>query len=219
MHFVKIFLYVLVILSWMSCSKSNDLLYEENFESKSTEGWLTTDSTAWGIVDDNGNLCYALKAQSNYKPLFRSPLNISLIENLVVTDFTLELDLKQTGKVYGHQDLCLFFGYQDSANFYYVHLGLKADPHSNSIFIVNEAPRTSIALERTDSTPWTSDWHHVKLIRHTETGDIGVYFDDMETPVMKASDKTFLWGQLGIGSFDDTGYFDNIKVWGKLRAR
>lgn len=30
----------------------------------------------------------------------------------------------------------------------------------------------------------------------------------METPVMKANDKTFLWGQLGVASFDDTGNFD-----------
>jgi hypothetical protein len=36
----------------------------------------------------------------------------------------------------------------------------------------------------------------------------------MTTPVMTAVDKTFKWGQVGIGSFDDTGIFDNFVLRG-----
>jgi hypothetical protein len=36
----------------------------------------------------------------------------------------------------------------------------------------------------------------------------------MSHPVMTARDATFTWGQLGIGSFDDTGNFDDITVHG-----
>jgi hypothetical protein len=36
----------------------------------------------------------------------------------------------------------------------------------------------------------------------------------MSEPVMTAVDKTFTWGQVGIGSFDDTGNFDDILVYG-----
>jgi hypothetical protein len=36
----------------------------------------------------------------------------------------------------------------------------------------------------------------------------------MENPAMKAADKTFSWGQVGIGSFDDTGNFDDVVVYG-----
>ena len=33
-------------------------------------------------------------------------------------------------------------------------------------------------------------------------------------PVKSAVDKTFTWGQVGIGSFDDRGYFDDIVLRG-----
>jgi hypothetical protein len=36
----------------------------------------------------------------------------------------------------------------------------------------------------------------------------------METSVMTASDKTFRGGRVGIGSFDDTSDWDNIKLRG-----
>jgi len=44
-----------------------------------------------------------------------------------------------------------------------------------------------------------------------------VYFDDMNQPAMRALDKTFEWGKIGIGSFDDVGVFDNIKIWGETK--
>ena len=47
-----------------------------------------------------------------------------------------------------------------------------------------------------------------------DSGEIAVYFDDMDRPVMTAIDKTFAWGQVGIGSFDDTGNFDDVRVYG-----
>ena len=47
-----------------------------------------------------------------------------------------------------------------------------------------------------------------------KSGRIEIYYDDMKTPVMTATDKTFTWGQVGIGSFDDTGRFDNVYLFG-----
>jgi hypothetical protein len=41
----------------------------------------------------------------------------------------------------------------------------------------------------------------------------------MEKPVMTATDKTFAWGQVGIGTFDDTGNFDDVLVYGKKIER
>ncbi len=46
-----------------------------------------------------------------------------------------------------------------------------------------------------------------------------IYFDDMQEPVMTADDKTFLSGRVGIGSFDDTGNFDEILLFGKKSNR
>jgi hypothetical protein len=43
---------------------------------------------------------------------------------------------------------------------------------------------------------------------------IKVFFDDMKTPIMMAKDDKFQWGQVGIGTFDDNGNFDNFELRG-----
>ena len=118
---------------------------------------------------------------------------------------------------YNHRDACLFFGYQSPTQFYYVHLGKKTDPHANQIFIVNNAARTKISLTTTPGTAWDEKWHNVRIKRDVKSGDIQVFFDDMEKPVMTANDKTFTWGQVGLGSFDDTADWDDFALKGTLR--
>ena len=93
---------------------------------------------------------------------------------------------------------------------------VKADAHANSIFLVNGKPRVSIAQQRTDGTNWTKDWHHVRIKRDIQTGSIQVFFDDMKKPVMTTIDKHFNHGRVGIGSFDDTGDFDNFLLRGSV---
>jgi hypothetical protein len=115
--------------------------------------------------------------------------------------------------------MCLFFGYQDPAHFYYVHLGQKTDDHANQIFIVNGAPRTKISTKTTEGTKWDNQWHPVKIIRLVSDGTIQVFFDDMKTPAMTATDKTFTWGQVGLGSFDDTGNWTDVKLHGVKVAK
>ena len=53
----------------------------------------------------------------------------------------------------------------------------------------------------------------MRLERYAATGSIKVYFDDMVEPIMTAEDKSFATGQIGFGSFDDTGMVDNIRIW------
>jgi hypothetical protein len=109
-----------------------------------------------------------------------------------------------------------FFCFQDSTRFYYVHLASDADQVAHTIHIVNDSPRVSIARERTDGIRWRDDhWHHIRIERLTEEGEIKMFFDDMETPVMLANDKTFKVGYVGFGSFDDSGKVDNIRIWAR----
>jgi len=194
------------------------LVAADDFD-KGAGNWEPTDKSAWKIEKRNGDAFYALfKRRSSYKPPFRSPYNISLLKDVEVTDFVMDIDLRSTITPYGHQDLCVFFGYQDPAHFYYVHIGRRADSHANSIFIVNKAPRVSIAKKRTKGTNWSKGWHWARVIRDTKKGTIQVFFDDMENPIMSTVDKTFLWGRVGVGSFDDTGEFDAFRLWGKRKG-
>jgi len=124
--------------------------------------------------------------------------------------------VRSTHSDYGHRDAVVFFGYQDPAHFYYVHLGKQADEHANQIFIVNAADRKKISITSTSGTNWDDNWHTVKIVRKPTDGTIEIYFDDMTKPVMTASDKTFAHGRIGVGTFDDTADWDDIVLKGNL---
>jgi hypothetical protein len=190
------------------------VLVREDFANGANR-WEPTDPQAWKLIDTPRGKVYSQFQQSKYKPPHRSPLNISLLKDVKVTDFVLDARLQSTVKDYAHRDMCLFFGYQDPAHFYYVHLGKKTDDHANQIFIVNAADRKKISTKTTPGTDWNDDWHSVRIVRKVEDGSIEVFYDDMKTPVMTATDKTFTWGRIGIGCFDDTGNWDDIVLRGK----
>ena len=210
-----------VLTSWFACGfatkarAQSPLLFEDDFE-KGADRWHPTDAAAWKLTPgrEGHGQAYSLFQQSKYKPPHRSPFNISLVKDVQVTDFKLEADVLSTAREYDHRSMTMIFGYQDPAHFYYVHFGKKTDDHANQIFIVNDAPRVKISTKTTPGTNWDDHWHHVKIERNTATGDIKIYFDDMKEPVMTAVDKTFTWGQVGLGSFDDVGNWDDVKLWG-----
>jgi len=193
------------------------LVFEADFEDGGLNAWQATDPAAWRIEDGHGGKILALYKQSDYEPQVRSPVNINLVRDVVVSSFVLELKMRSTTEDYGHRDMCLFFGHQDPSHFYYVHIANKSDAHANSIFIVNGQPRVSIAKTRTAGTKWDDNWHTVRLLRDAEKGTIEVFFDDRIEPIMTAVDNSFKWGKVGVGSFDDTGQFDEIRLWGRKK--
>lgn len=193
------------------------LVFEDDFEDGDAEGWEPTDAKAWKVTEDKGGKAYALFGKSDYKPKVRSPYNISLVKGLDLDDFVLEVKLRSTTGDYNHRDMCVFFNHQDPSNFYYVHFGLKSDDHSNSIFLVDDKPRVSIAKERPAGTRWSEDYHTIRIVRRSEAGSIEVYFDDMDKPAMTAEDRTFTGGTVGVGSFDDTGNADDVKIWAPVQ--
>jgi len=194
------------------------LIRKENFENGAND-WTPTDANAWRVYTQDGSEVYSLHRPSKYTPNHRSPFNYSLLDDVVVGDFDLYARVLTTQRDYGHRDMCLFFGWQDPEHFYYVHLGQKTDDHANQVFIVNDAPRIKISTKTTPGTPWDAEWHTVKIKRRVKTGLIEVYWDNMEEPVMTAEDKSFTWGKIGLGSFDDTGNWDDIRLYGVATKR
>jgi hypothetical protein len=129
--------------------RNHRLLYETFQTESAAADFVMTDPKAWRISREEGRGALELFTQSKYSPAVRSPVNIALIRDRVLSDFVLEVELVQTGKEYGHRDMCLFFGVQSSTNFYYTHLASAADDHAHNIFIVHGASRTKIAQETT----------------------------------------------------------------------
>ncbi|MEL6842586.1 MAG: hypothetical protein AAFP02_05175 [Bacteroidota bacterium] len=198
-----------------SVPEGYELIYEQDFsQAQAIHDFEMTDPKAWRISEDK-EVTLELFGKSEYRSRVRSPFNIALLRDHLFGSFVLEVELAQSGKEYGHRDLCLFWGAQSSTNFYYVHIASVADQNANNIFLVNDEPRTNIATKTTEGTNWgeTNSWHKARIERDIESGSIKVFFDDMTTPIMEANDQHFDIGRIGFGSFDDTGRFDNIRIW------
>ncbi|MEQ1843536.1 MAG: hypothetical protein ABL994_24270, partial [Verrucomicrobiales bacterium] len=160
---------------------------------------------------------YHLLGKSAYAPPQRSPHSISLLRDRVWGDFTLTARVKTLQTTRGHRDMCVIFGYQDPTHFYYVHLGEHPDPNSSQIFLVKDAPRIKITTSPDNGIPWKDDtWHDVKVVRKVDTGVIEIYFDDLQHPLKTASDAAFAWGMVGLGSFDDLGQWDDVRITGTV---
>ena len=188
------------------------IVFADDFTSGNAGRWMATDPGAWKFEEHEGRPVFSQHKQSRTQNAVRCPFNRAIVRGLALQDFQLDVDFQSTARDYPHRSLCLFFGYQDPSHFYYVHFGQRTDDHANQIFVVNDAPRTKISTKTTDGTPWDNNWHHARIVRRASTGEISIYFDDMETPVMTANDETFLTGSVGLGSFDDTGRFANLEV-------
>jgi hypothetical protein len=203
------------------------LLMDENFSS-GVQHWEPASPEGWKLIDIDGG-----KAFSQFKNIdiskrlpHRSPWNVALLKDFVVSDLVMEVKVRETAKEYPHRDACLVFGYQNPSHFYYVHFAaVTGDPHADQIFIVNDADRKSITDKDHESTgaKWgdPATWHRLKIVRHVGDGLIEAYFHEDDSPfteadkpLMTAYDKTLEWGQIGIGTFDDTADFAEVKLWG-----
>jgi hypothetical protein len=200
--------------SFAAAADELPVVYLEDFE-KGAERWQPLDAKQWQIKKtDQGQVYSQHEKKSAYKPPHRSPTNVALLKDVTVGELELTAKVLSTHPDYGHRDAVIVFGYQDPAHFYYVHLGKQADDHANQIFIVNGAARTKISLTSTSGTNWDDKWHTVRVVRKPADGTIEIYYDDMTRPVMTAKDKTFAWGRIGVGTFDDTSNWDDIVVRG-----
>jgi len=218
---LRLFLAVALLTGAVSARAADELpvVYTDDFE-KGMENWQPLDPAQWNIKKtDNGQLLSQHQKKSGYKPPHRSPTNIALLKDVTVGDMDLTVKVRSTHPDYGHRDACVVFGFQDPAHFYYVHLGKRADDHANQIFIVNDAARKKISITSTKGTNWDDEWHTIRVSRRPESGKIEIFFDDMEKPVMTAADKTFAWGRVGLGTFDDTADFDDLEIRGAKVAK
>ncbi|EAQ81803.1 PVC-type heme-binding CxxCH protein [Blastopirellula marina] len=191
------------------------LVISADFENGAA-AWSPTDPASWSVVKlEDGSHAFKLSGVGKYKPPHRSPFSLAILKDKLLGDFVLTAKAKTLQTSRGHRDMVIAWGMQDPANFYYVHLGEKTDDHSNQIFVVDDAPRIKISDQTNAGTPWKDDtWHQVKVVRKIDSGLIEVYFDDMKKPQMVAHDKRFVWGEIAIGSFDDMGLWDDVKING-----
>jgi len=194
-------------------------LISDDFEDGNAQAWKPNVPENWRVAEEDGSLVYRLIAPGPPGAV-RAPTSLSILKDFDVTDFVFTGRLKcraETNNIY--RSVVIVFHYQDPIHFYYAHFAAISDKVHNIIGLVNGKDRVKINREPLgQSIPRLKDlkFHDFKVIYDAETGEIKAFLDDMTTPILTANDKTLNHGFVGVGSFDDTGSYDDIKLWGKI---
>jgi len=143
----------------------------------------------------------------------RRPKQFALVEEGPFSSATLEVEVKRNGK-----SLLLVFAHQDDDHFNYAHISVddpaKQNVH-NGIFHVFGGDRVRISpLEGGPGLLATPDWTPVKLVWDGKTGEVVVHANGKTSGAMRAVDLSLKHGRVGMGSFNETGSFRNLKVRG-----
>lgn len=217
MRWIIVYIVIILLISCRnSQSQTYPLIAHETFARGSAD-WQPLFSSQWRVVEENGENIYEL-VKAGQEGKIRKPRSISLLTPYTVGSFELQVTAKCYTKPSNPcRDICLFFGYQNAAQFYYTHFSGASDQNHNAIHIVNNADRTKINIEppgKSKALLKEIKWYTLKVKRDLSTGTITAFVDGEK--VLSAIDSTFASGKIGIGSFDDIGAFAEIKLWGEL---
>jgi hexosaminidase len=193
-------------------------LFLEDFEGGDARAWKPNLPQNWRVDSEEDSLAFHLTAPGEMGSII-APTSWAVLKGFDVESFVLAGQVKcNADPVNPHRDMVIIFHVQDPTHFYYVHFSATSDDKHNIIGLVNGQDRVKINAEPAGKTVprlLDSEYHDFRVSYDGKSGKILVFMDDMTTPLMTAVDRTFTHGLVGIGSFDDTGCFDNIKVWGK----
>jgi len=143
----------------------------------------------------------------------RRPKQFALLEEGPFSSVTMEVEVKRNGK-----SLLLVFAHQDDDHFNYAHISVddpaKQNVH-NGIFHVFGGDRVRISpLEGGPGVLPTQEWTPVRLVWDGKTGEVTVHAGGKTSGAMRAVDMSLKHGRVGMGSFNETGSFRNLKVKG-----
>jgi hypothetical protein len=183
--------------------------FRDNFEARDLAAWEFPYPEDWEARAEAGNhFLHMLRSREPGVP--RRPLQFARLKQATVGSFVFEARLRREGR-----SMIVVFNYVDTLHFYYAHFSSDRgteQPIHNGVFIVNGEPRQRIA--GIDAPPALPDreWHKVRVARDATSGSIEAFADDRREPLFSVVDRTFTCGQIGIGSFDETGDFDDISL-------
>ncbi len=185
------------------------LTFQDDFTSGNLDAWVFPHPEDWEILSE-GPLHYLHMKRNREPGVPRRPLQFALAKLPPFGSFKLDARVRREGR-----SMIVVFGYVDTLHFYYAHLSMDrgaTEPVHNGIFIVNGEPRKRIAgLEAPPALP-DQKWHHVRVVRDMFSGQIQVFMDEQKAPLFSVQDRTFTCGRAGLGSFDETGDFTDVRI-------
>jgi hypothetical protein len=160
----------------------------------------------WDIVVEDGDVRYFINTYCHDNDTNKVD-EYNIIKNRTYSDFVISVEVKTAeniGLVTG-ADYCFIFGWQDSNNYYYVRAA--ADQWNSRLYVVENGNRRDLGMANSKLIP-DENWHVCSVGR--EGSKITVKIDGV-IKLGPISDSTFLQGSIGIGSYNDAAYFDNIR--------
>lgn len=188
---------------------ASTITFHDGFESGNLNAWHFPFPEDWQILAEGSNH-YLHMLRSRPPGVPRRPRQFALIKGARVGSFDFHVRLRRQ-----QRSVIVVFNYVDTLHFYYAHLSVDdghKQPVHNGIFIVNGGPRVRIA--GLDAPPALPDfkWHQVRIERNANSGLIQVFIDKAAKPLFSVADRTFVCGQIGVGSFDETGDFEDVSL-------
>lgn len=187
-----------------------------DFEDGRLESWYLPRPDDWKISGAAGHHVLRLDKAGPVGANPRRPVKFALWKPGCVSSFELEVGVKRDPIVQQESDVLLIFGYQDKLHFYYAHLSSDDGNVAvhNGLFRVNGGDRERIA--GTGARPVLPDenWRRIKVSRDVQSGAIKLFVDSETAPRFEVTDRTLRYGLAGVGSFDNTGEFDDFRLTG-----
>jgi hypothetical protein len=187
-----------------------------DFEKGGLDGWSLAVPADWKIVEKGGNHLLRLGKAGPVGANPRRPVKLALWKPGCVASFELEVRVKRDPILQTEGDVLVIFGFQDKLHFYYAHLSSDDGNVAvhNGIFRVNGGDRERIAGTGARPALPNEDWRRVRVSRNAQSGEIKLFLDDDAEPRFQVSDRTHVFGLVGVGSFDNTGEFDDLRLKG-----
>jgi len=174
--------------------------------------WTVQNAADWTV---EGGVLRLLVPGQPPPGLPRRPQKYALAETAPFRKVTLEAEVRRNGR-----SLVLIYAWQDEAHFNYAHISSDAAEKvhvHNGMFHIFGGERVRISpLDGPPSLP-TQDWTPVRLIFDGDSGRCIVIVNGKRNPSLEAVDLSLRYGRVGLGSFDETGNFRNVRIRGQTR--
>ncbi|WP_324650280.1 Ig-like domain repeat protein [Georgenia sp. H159] len=189
---------------------------ESTTDLMAAENWAPRTPAKWELPGDQIILA---EAGDNPNDGIRRPFEYAVLDGREFESVQIDAEVRlDAPSSVNNRDVIIVFGWQSDTEYYYAHISQDNAIYAhNGIFKVNNADRERIDDQWNGSIgapPAITDeeWHDVRVVHCAGTGEIAVWVDGHDVPLMTATDDTFGSGQIGFGSFDNTGRMRDLVV-------
>lgn len=176
--------------------------------------WTVPDAGDWQVLKEGSEEILHMTKGREPLPGPRRPFQFALCDMPPAREVTLEADIRPLKR-----SVMIVYAYRDEAHFNYAHLSsdrAAIQPVHNGVFHVFGGERVRIsAQDGPASFTAVNRWYHVKLSFNGAAGSVEVLVDNQPIPSLHAVDLSLTRGKVGLGSFNETGDFKNVKISAK----